>query len=152
MSSSATPPAGFVTIHVADVWRTQQWYQDVFGLMPKYLAPDGSYVELAGGGFVLALCTSELGRHSCGDSVQPATLSELPHGFHLSFVATDLAGTYARALLLGALPVSPPARKPWGRQEACLRDANGILVVLLETLDPNPTGPAPAPVAPDATA
>lgn len=140
--NDTTQPLGFVTVHVADVWRTQQWYQDVFGLRPQYQAPDGSYVELTGPSFVLALCSFELGRHSRGDGVKTATLAQPPYGFHLSFVAVDLAATYQRALLNGVLSISPPARKPWGRREACICDWNGILVVLLETLDPNSALPA----------
>ena len=151
MNLSDCLPTGFATLHVPDVWRTQQWYQDVFGLRPRYQAPDASYVELAGAGFVLAVCTAALGRHSCGDTVQPATPVAPPHGFHLSLVTPDLPATYARALLHGALPISPPAPKPWGRHEACVRDANGILVVLLEAWTPSPAN-APATPAEAATA
>ena len=140
--NDSLPVLGFVTVHVADVWRTQQWYQDVFGLRPQYLAPDGSYVELVGPGFVLALCTHVLGRHSCGDGVRPTSLLEPAVGCHLSFFTVDLAATYAQALLHGAVGLSAPASRPWGRNEACVRNINGLVVVVLETEEPRPAVPA----------
>ena len=65
-------------------------------------------------------------------------------GCHLSFFTVDLAATYAQALLHGAVGRgSVRAREPsLGRNEACVRDINGLVVVLLETEEPRPAVPA----------
>ena len=112
----------------------------MFGLRPQHLAPDGSYVEPGGPGLVLALCTHVLGRPS-GDDVLPISRIKPAVGCHQSFFTPGPAGTYDRALLLGAPGVRGPARKHWGRHEACLRDLNGLLVVLLEAEEPRPALP-----------
>jgi catechol 2,3-dioxygenase-like lactoylglutathione lyase family enzyme len=124
-----------ITLHVASVWKTVSWYEEMFGLHPHFLAPDGSYAELATPGAVLAFSSNELEAHLLPSFRRNTLLDEQPPGLHLTFAAPDLGAIYAKALQQGASAVHQPVRRPWGRLEACVRDPNGILLTLVADAD-----------------
>jgi catechol 2,3-dioxygenase-like lactoylglutathione lyase family enzyme len=97
-----------VTLHVANVWKTVRWYEDVFGLAPRFLAPDGSYAELATPGVVLALSPNELEARLLPGFRRNTLLDDEPPGLHLTLASPNLADTYARALQHGALAIHKP--------------------------------------------
>jgi len=131
-------------IHVGNVVHSVEWYEHVFGLGRTYLAPDGSYAEMDTGGVTLALCSNQLARKTY-PTFQRNSLLEEPCGVHLCFTTDDVALLYKFALSQGAAPIQGPTIKPWGQEEAWIRDLNGVLVAIVSspkrnaTPDPNPT-------------
>jgi catechol 2,3-dioxygenase-like lactoylglutathione lyase family enzyme len=131
-------------IHVGNVVQSVEWYENVFGLGRKYLAPDGSYAEMETGNVILSLCSYQLARKTYPTFHRNSMLEE-PCGLHLCFTTDDVTLLYKYALSQGAVPVLGPTLKPWGQEEAWIRDLNGVLVAILSSPkrnaapDPNPT-------------
>ena len=132
-----------LTLHVPNVWQTCQWYQLVFGLLPRYAAPDGSYAELHTGDKTLAFASEALERRTFPVFRTNSFLEE-PPGLHLSFLALDIEETFARALRHGAVEVARPGFRPWGRIEAAFRDPNGLLINLVSNPETGPKQLGPA--------
>jgi len=118
----------YLTIHVDSVAQTAEWYRRVFNLPVRYLAPDGTYCELdTGVGLTLCFSANAWVRQSFPQFRLNSFLEDAP-GFHLAFATDDVFASYNLALEYGAIGLSPPERRPWGRVEASLRDLNGILL------------------------
>jgi catechol 2,3-dioxygenase-like lactoylglutathione lyase family enzyme len=135
-------------IHVGNVVHSVEWYEHVFGLVRKYLAPDGSYAEMDTGGVILALSSNQLARKTY-PTFQRNSLLEEPCGAHLCFTSDDVALLYKFALSQGAVPVQGPTIKPWGQEEAWIRDLNGVLVAIMSSPKLNSTPPPNPPALPD---
>ncbi len=125
-----TASLAYVTIHVSNVYRTAMWYQDVFGLSVKYMAADETYCELALDGLTICFSANEWVRQSFPQFRLNSFLDDAP-GFHLAFFTDDLPSLYLQALDNGAIALSQPERRPWGRVEASFRDLNGVLINLI---------------------
>jgi uncharacterized glyoxalase superfamily protein PhnB len=119
-------------IHVGNVIHSIEWYEHVFGLGRKYVAPDGSYAELDTGGVMLTLCSNQLARKTY-PAFQRNSLLEEPCGVHLCFTTDDVALLYKFALSQGAVSIMAPTLQPWGQQEAWIRDLNGMLVSIVSS-------------------
>jgi uncharacterized glyoxalase superfamily protein PhnB len=135
-------------IHVGNVVHSVEWYENVFGLGCKYVAPDGSYAEMETGGVILALSSYQLARKTYS-TFQRNSLLEEPCGVHLSFTTDDVALLYKFALSQGAVPILGPTLKPWGQEEAWIRDLNGVLVAIVSSPQPNAAPPPNPPALPD---
>ena len=121
----------YVTIHVGNVFQTAEWYRRVFGLSIRYVAPDGSYCELdTGSGLTVCFSANEWVRQSFPQFRLNSFLDDAP-GFHLAFVTDDVQQLFDQAVGYGAIALSDPLLRPWGRVEASLRDLNGVLLNLV---------------------
>jgi lactoylglutathione lyase len=122
-------PAPGVMVYVRDVFSSLAFYEAVFDVERHHADDDGSYGEFRLGetcvGFVAEW-------HASKHLPQPFRRNDPadePAAFELYFTVPDVDAFFARALDAGAIPVSPPAEKPWGRA-AILRDPDGILFEL----------------------
>jgi uncharacterized glyoxalase superfamily protein PhnB len=135
-------------IHVGNVVHSVEWYGHVFGLARTYLAPDGSYAELDTGGAMLSLCSNQLARKTY-PTFQRNSLLEEPCGVHLCFTTDDVTLLYKYALSQGAVPIQGPTIKPWGQEEAWIRDLNGVPVAILSSPKLNSISLPNPPALPD---
>jgi hypothetical protein len=96
------------------------------------------------GNVILSLCSYQLARKTYPTFHRNSMLEE-PCGLHLCFTTDDVTLLYKYALSQGAVPVLGPTLKPWGQEEAWIRDLNGVLVAILSSPkrnaapDSNPT-------------
>jgi uncharacterized glyoxalase superfamily protein PhnB len=135
-------------IHVGNVVQSVEWYENVFGLGRKYLAPDGSYAEMDTGDVILSLCSYQLARKTYPTfTATPCWRS--PAAVHLCFTTDDVTLLYKYALSQGAVPIQGPTIKPWGQEEAWIRDLNGVPVAILSSPKLNSISLPNPPALPD---
>ncbi len=124
---------GYVIIYVADVKETMDFYTRAFGFETKMVyEQEGKvdYGEMKTGETVLAFASHSLGTTNLQGLYQKSALEKEPFGFELALVSEDVMADYEKALIEGALPVSPPKEKPWGQTVAYVRAAEGTLIEL----------------------
>lgn len=128
---------GAAVLYVDDVPAVLRFYQDAFGLVPRYYDEAIGFAQLGEDGY-LALASHragelmmESGYHREGDGTS---------GVEIAFETEDVAGAFERAIRSGALPVSPPREMPWGQTAAYVRSLEGTIIGLV-------TPPPPAPAA-----
>jgi lactoylglutathione lyase len=56
--------------------------------------------------------------------------------FEIGFLVDDVDGAYSELIGRGATPAVPPTDRPWGQRTAYVRDPDGHLVELAESLAP----------------
>jgi lactoylglutathione lyase len=132
------PHLGYVIVYVPDVARSLAFYERAFGLARGFVSAAGDYAELSTGETRLAFASETLAHDSLPGGFRANAPGELPAGFQVSLVTTDVAGAYRRATDAGAKPVAEPAAKPWGQTVAYVRDPDGILVELATSMDTPP--------------
>ncbi|MEO8670734.1 MAG: VOC family protein [Tahibacter sp.] len=120
-------------IGVANVTRSQAWYQSLFG-QPQ-LPPAHSYFgQICDTDGTVLLCLHEWGAH------EHPTLSSRDHaepgnGLLLFFRVDDFDEALPRARALGKLVEEPNVNPATGTQEFALRDPDGYYV-MISALDP----------------
>ena len=122
---------GFVIIYVSDVKATMDFYTRAFGFETKMVyEQDGTvdYGELDTGASVLAFASHSLGEMNLQGLYQKSAVDKEPFGFELALVSEDVMAAYEKALIEGALPVSPPKEKPWGQTVGYVRAIEGTLI------------------------
>jgi lactoylglutathione lyase len=117
---------GYMILYVPDVAAGLAFYEQAFGLAPRFVHESGSYAELETGTTALALASAQMAPPG-SRMVRP---DEPPTGVEIAFVTDDVAAAFARATGAGAATVSAPEAKPWGQIVAYVRDLNGFLVEL----------------------
>jgi catechol 2,3-dioxygenase-like lactoylglutathione lyase family enzyme len=120
---------GYVITYVPDVAATVAFYEQAFGLMPRFVHESGTYSELDTGSTALAFADEAFVSQS-GISFEPARPTSPPAAVEIALVTDDVAAAVARALAAGAAAVKLPESKPWGQTVAYVRDLNGLLVEL----------------------
>ena len=128
---------GWTILHVADVAATVAFYEKAFGLTHRFIAPDGSYAEMATGGTTLAFAAHAL-VDQLGMQHDERAAAAPPHGVEIALVtdATGIAVAWERALAAGCIAVKAPTEMPWGQTVGFVRDRNGFLV---EICTPTPS-------------
>jgi catechol 2,3-dioxygenase-like lactoylglutathione lyase family enzyme len=121
---------GYTILYVKDVPRSVAFYEDAFGLDRRFVHEAGMYAEMDTGGTTLSFAAYGLAKSNLACGFQENDLRKDPAGFEIAFVTDDVQASYDRALAAGAMPVSPPASKPWGQVVAFVRDKDGIIVEL----------------------
>ncbi len=139
-AAPSAPQLGYVIVYVPDVARSLAFYERAFGLTRGFASEAGDYAEMATGETRLAFASETLAHESLPGGFRANAPGELPAGFQVSLVTTDVAGAYRRATEAGATTVAEPAAKPWGQTVAYVRDPDGVLVELASPMEP----PAPA--------
>jgi uncharacterized glyoxalase superfamily protein PhnB len=124
----------YTILYVDDVEQTIAFYERAFGLERKLVQP-GAYAELATGGTKLAFAARAFVAGHLPLPVQSGGPTKPPPPVEVGLVAEDVQLAFDRAVAAGAVPVSPPAQKPWGQIVAYVRDNNGFLVELCTSMD-----------------
>lgn len=88
------------------------------------------YGELATGETTLAFAAHELGEANFPSGHVRAHASLAPLGIEIAFVTENVAKAHAVALEAGAVEMSAPQEKPWGRTVSYVRCPDGTLVEL----------------------
>ncbi len=98
-----------LTLHVSDVERSLQFYQQLPGVTVRVHRP-GEFALLEVGGMRLGLL-----HHTTGQ-------------FHLEFETSDLDALY-QELQVSAFPVqAPPSQKNWGERDFLVTDPDGYML------------------------
>ena len=122
----------YVVLIVADLDRALRFYTDVLGLTLGHRS--GGYAQFVTGATRLALYTREAMAGTLGRDLSPP-VPEAP-GFEIGFKVVDVDAAYAELVAKGALPVTPPARRPWGQRTAYVADPDGHLIELAQDTTP----------------
>ena len=121
---------GYTIIYVSDVVASLTFFENAFGLQRKFLHESGTYGELATGETVLSFAAHELGDVNFPGGHVHADKSEIPLGFEIALVTSEVPAAHARAVSCGAVELAPPTVKPWGQTVSYVRCPDGILVEL----------------------
>ncbi|MCU1731841.1 MULTISPECIES: VOC family protein [unclassified Pseudomonas] len=121
---------GYTIAYVADVPASLAFFENAFGLTPRFLHEGGDYGELDTGATTLAFASLELGEANFEGGVLAASESQRPLGMEIGLVTDEVAAAHARALAAGAVELTAPQTKPWGQTVSWVRCPAGILVEL----------------------
>ena len=121
---------GYTIVYVPSVADTLAFYEKAFGFRVRFLHESGQYGELESGSTILAFASHALGEMNFGGNFVPVSATAPPPGIELAFVTEDVSAAYAKAIEAGAVPLHPPAQKPWGQVVAYVRSLEGTLVEL----------------------
>ena len=129
----APPPTvtlGYVIVYVADVRSSLDFYRAAFGLVERFITPEGDYGELDTGTTILAFAAADLARSNLDPAggFSPLDPTGPPPGISITLVTDDVGATVASALAAGARPYVEPVVKPWGQTVAYVLDPDGALV------------------------
>ncbi len=120
---------GYTIVYVEDVAAVLDFYGRAFGVETRFVDDSGDYGELETGATALAFASYELGSANLPGGYARVD-SELPLGFELAFVTTDVAAAFERAIQAGAVAIAEPKVKPWGQTVAYVRSIEGSVVEL----------------------
>lgn len=117
--------------YVPDVAASLRFYEQAFGLKPRFLSDTGLYgdIEMAGGA-MLGFASRDVARDNWPGGVRDTDPNGAPPAFEVGFSFDDVAAALDRALAAGATPLAKPTLKPWGQTVAFVRDLNGHVVEL----------------------
>jgi lactoylglutathione lyase len=118
---------GYVILYVPDVASAVSFYEAAFGIARRFVHESGQYAEMETGTTALAFANEEMVSTTC-HGFRRNRADDQAAGAEVAFVASDVPGSFKRAVEAGAQPVVQPTTKPWGQVVAYVRDANGFLV------------------------
>jgi lactoylglutathione lyase len=120
----------YLILIVEDLDRALGFYVDVLGLRLGHRS--GEYAQLDTGATRLALYTRSAMAKTLGISLDPPA-SNAP-GFEVGFKVIDVDEAFNELIARGAQPVMPPTDRFWGQRTAYVRDPDGHLVELAQSL------------------
>jgi lactoylglutathione lyase len=120
----------YTILYVPDVNEAIGFYEKAFGFSRGFIAPDGSYGELATGNTTLSFATHDLAAANLPDGYLESRPGQKPFGIEIGFATPDVAAAVEKALASGASLVAAPKTKPWGQVVAYVQDLNGFLIEL----------------------
>ena len=121
-----TAQLGWVIVYVPDVEAALAFYEQSFGMVRKFVAPDASFGELNSGETTLAFAAEGLGESNFeGGFERPG---DRPCNVEVALVFDDPEAAFARAVENGATVLAEPKRKPWGQVVSYVRDPFGTLL------------------------
>lgn len=118
----------FAILYVRDPAASIRFYEKAFGLVPRFAAPDESYVDGDLEGVIVGFARTGMAKENIPGGVRETDPKGPPPAFELGIGTTDVAGVVKRAEAAGARVVKAPETKPWGQTVAYLRDPDGHLV------------------------
>lgn len=123
---------GYVIAYVADVPATVDFYERAFGLVRRFVGPDGDYAEMDTGATTLAFAGASLAHGNLASAGGYADLDPAapPPGVTITLITSDVDAALAKAIAAGATPYVDAHRMPWGQTVAYVRDPDGVLVEL----------------------
>jgi lactoylglutathione lyase len=116
------------TLFVKDVPKAVALYEKAFGLTQRFIHESGQFAEMESGEAALHFAASAAVKYGLPEGFQENSLSNLPAGIAMCFVADDVAAAFATALAAGATSHAEPTVKPWGQTVAYVLDLDGILI------------------------
>ncbi len=129
-----TPSFGYTIMYVAEVSATVAFYERAFGMVKKFVTPDGDYGEMSTGSTTLSFASFEMARSHFGDAYVQSRLQDNPFGVEVALVTPDVEALMQQAIAAGAHCISDIEQKPWGQRVGYVRDINGFLVELCTPL------------------
>jgi lactoylglutathione lyase len=121
-----TAQLGWVIVYVPDVEEAVAFYERSFGLERNFVSEEGDFGELNTGATKLGFASEALGEANFEGGVERPR--ERPFNVEIVLVFDDPAQAFARAVELGATPLTEPKEKPWGQVVGYVRDPFGTLV------------------------
>lgn len=125
---------GYTIIYVQDVLKTVEFYKKAFGVKLKFLHESNQYAEMATGETTLAFASEGLAQGN-GLKYKANKSDDIPAGFEIAFIASDVRAAFEKAIKEGAKEVSVPTEKPWGQGVAYVADNNGVLVEICSAME-----------------
>ena len=124
----------YTVLIVADLDRSLDFYIDILGIPLGHRS--GGYAQLRTGPTRLSLYTRDAMAQTLGEAIgEPDRRAP---GFEIGFIVEDVDATYADFLARGAEGAVSPTDRDWGQRTAYLRDPDGHLVEIVQTLDSSP--------------
>ena len=122
----------YTLVYVADVAASLAFFEQAFGLKPRFLHESGAYGEVDTGasGTKLAFVDHPTARDSVQHDYVAADTSDKPLGMEIGFTVTDVQAAFDKAVAAGAKALAAPVTKPWGQTVAYVRCPDGTLVEL----------------------
>ena len=125
-----TPTFGYTILYVGDVPKTISFYEKAFGLVKKFVTPDGDYGEMSTGTTTLSFASFGMAQSHFGDHYIASSRQGKPFGIEIALVTDDVEELMDRAITAGAQKVTKVEQKPWGQKVGYVRDPNGFLIEL----------------------
>jgi len=116
----------YTILVVDDLDAALRFYTEALGLPLGHRS--GPYAQLDTGSCRLALYERSAMAETLG--VRDADVA----GFEIGFKVDDVDGVYSELVGRGATPVVPPTDRPWRQRTAYVRDPDGHLVELAQSL------------------
>jgi lactoylglutathione lyase len=126
-SSTFGPPVLFVQ----DLARSKVFYRDVLGLQPAF--EDSTSVGMTLGDHMVLLVTVESGQELLAGQAPGTPLGQRPTNVFNLFV-DDVDEWVSRLSAMGAHFLGAPIDRPWGRRTAHLRDPDGFIWELSQSI------------------
>lgn len=117
-----------IIIYVSDVTKTAEFYQKAFNVDIGFICDDNLYVEMNTGETKLAFVSETIAKENGLDFHQNTSGNGKAPGCEITFMTEDVTNAFDIAVAAGAQAVSPPEEKPWGQTVAYVKDCNGFLV------------------------
>jgi lactoylglutathione lyase len=125
----------YTILYVHDVEATLTFYERVFGLKRRMLAPTKEYGELETGGTRLAFARIDFVKTLTNVPFEEPAPHKPAPPIELGLVTSEVEAKFAHAVKSGAVEVKRPEKKPWGQIVAYVRDLNGYLVEICSPID-----------------
>lgn len=123
----------YTILYVNNVTESVTFYQKAFGLKNRFIHESGEYAEMDTGEVTLAFCAHNLAREIVKQNYIKASPGQLL-GAQISFEPHNLKEAYETALANGAESIMPPEIKPWGWENAMVKDIDGHLVEIAKEI------------------
>jgi lactoylglutathione lyase len=118
---------GYIIVYVPDVAAAVAFYEQAFGLAPRFVHDTGQYAEMETGATALAFAAEQYVSSSV-QAFRRNRLEDQPAAVEIALIARNVAESFQKAVAAGASPVLEPVQKPWGQTVSYVRDRNGVLV------------------------
>jgi len=130
MNARPSPSIGAITLFVADVQASRQWYQRVFDVPVVFEDPSSAVVQF-GPTMVNLLAVGE-----APELIAPAAVADPAAGAALQFTiwVDDVDARCAAMAASGARLVNGPIDRVWGQRTALFADPDGHLWELAQTI------------------
>ena len=120
----------YTVLIVEDIDRSLAFYVGTLGLTLNHRS--GPYAQLRTGTTRLAFYQRDAMEETLGTELE-APAPNAP-GFEIGFYVPNVDTAYAELVVSGATAVTPPCDRPWQQRTAYVRDPDGHLIELVESL------------------
>lgn len=126
----STVSLGYTILYVPDVEASLTFYTAAFGLVRRFVSPEGDYGELHTGPTTLAFVSTQLAHMNLAAAGGFTRLDPAgpPPAVSITLITAEVAALVESAIAAGAMRYVDPVDKPWGQTVAYVRDPNGVLV------------------------
>lgn len=124
----------YTIVYVPDVEATIAFYEKAFGFRLKFMPESKLYGELDTGATALAFCSEQMGSIH-GVEIGKNALDKPAAGIEIAFTSDDVKQSYDHAVKSGCTAIKEPMTTPWGQTIAYVRDLNGVLVEICNSIN-----------------